>query len=764
MKKSIYLTLLILLMSSNFSFAQNNKGILKGRVIDKVTQSPLPDAVIEVINTGEKTGTDSEGYFTFDDLEITNIELKVSYIGYTDLLKTDLVLYPNRPLEIIIEMNTTSITTNEIEVESNYFQKDQDINVSSINLDYEEIRRAPGAAEDISRMIQSGPGVSISNDQRNDLIIRGGSASENLFLIDGVEILNLNHFGSQGSTGGPIGLINLKFLQDANIYTGGFPVMYGNKLSGAVDLKFRNGSRKYYYNNLDLSLQGFGGLFEGALSKNSSYLVSVRRSYLDLIQNAIRLSAVPKYWDLNMKLSFDLNEKNSLGFVGFSAIDNIEFGKRDTTDENANPFQNVTSDRQFYGGGFTHKYFIKNGYIQNVLSTNITDFNTVQNNKDNTSVIYSNKSLESETLLKSDLYLQLNNKLNLTSGIGGKMVLNNYNIYNKSDTSYTGYITPELRFDNDISSAILYGYSNLSSRLFNERLTVNAGLRYDYFGYLNNKGNFSPRIGASYNITPVTTINASAGIFYQNPEYIWLASDESNKNLEMIKAEHYIFGIEHYFAPDIRATAEVYRKNYSNYPVSVNNPTYILVNGGSEYGPNLVGSAVSDGYGTVDGFDISIQKKLSGNGIYGMLNYSYMNSQFQALAGGKVPGAFDQTNQITLTLGYQVAKDWLIGLKYKYATGKPYTPFDTEASIAADRGIYDMSRYNALRIPDYQRIDLRIDKNFTFNNIGIVGYIEFQNLLNKENISEYYWDEDRDTTGKILNWGFFPVGGFSLQF
>ncbi|MEZ4688905.1 MAG: hypothetical protein R3A12_01475 [Ignavibacteria bacterium] len=232
----------------------------------------------------------------------------------------------------------------------------------------------------------------------------------------------------------------------------------------------------------------------------------------------------------------------------------------------------------------------------------------------------------------------------------------------------------------------------------------------------------------------------------------------------MIKAEHYIFGIEHYFAPDIRATAEVYRKNYSNYPVSVNNPTYILVNGGSEYGPNLVGSAVSDGYGTVDGFDISIQKKLSGNGIYGMLNYSYMNSQFQALAGGKVPGAFDQTNQITLTLGYQVAKDWLIGLKYKYATGKPYTPFDTEASIAADRGIYDMSRYNALRIPDYQRIDLRIDKNFTFNNIGIVGYIEFQNLLNKENISEYYWDEDRDTTGKILNWGFFPVGGFSLQF
>ena len=134
------------------------------------------------------------------------------------------------------------------------------------------------------------------------------------------------------------------------------------------------------------------------------------------------------------------------------------------------------------------------------------------------------------------------------------------------------------------------------------------------------------------------------------------------------------------------------------------------------------------------------------------------------LAGGEVPGAFEQKHQLNLILGYQVANDWLVGLKYKFATGKPYTPFNEQASALAGRGVYNMELYNSERTPDYMRVDLRVDKKFGFGNFALVTYIEFQNLLNRENVSEYYWDNDKNEVGKILHWGFFPVGGFSLQF
>ncbi|MBX7041318.1 MAG: TonB-dependent receptor [Ignavibacteria bacterium] len=762
--KNTLLSLAILLFLAGSVTAQSGNGIIRGKVIDGETKAPLEGAVAELLETKQKTGTDANGEVVFDRLSESTYRIRVTYIGYEPIIKNDLVLYAGRPLETVIEISPSSITTGEIDVSASYFEKNSDVSTSMINLDYEEIRRAPGAAEDISRMVQAVSGVSFSNDQRNDLIIRGGSPAENLFLIDGIEIPNINHFGSQGSTGGPIGILNLKFLQNADIYTGGFPVTYGNALSGAVDISFREGSKKYYYNNIDMSLQGFGGQFEGRFSDKSSYLVSLRRSYLDLLKDAIRLSAVPKYWDMNFKSNIILNEKNSISLLGFWATDKIEFGARDEDDETANPFENAKVDRQFYTAGLNHTYLIRNGFIRNVLSGVVTDGNTTQYNESNTAEIYKNDYVESEVTLKSDLSKNLSEYFSIDAGIGGKLVRSDNDLYSEQDTSATGYVIPEVNTNSLINSFKLNGYVNLTTRLFNDRLVINSGLRYDYFDYITNPGSFSPRIGVSYKVTPVTSINASAGIFHQNPAYIWLATVESNRNLDNIRADHYVFGIDHLISEDLRVTAEVYEKQYSNYAVSTDNPTYILVNGGAEYGPNYVTAAVSAGTGTVRGFDLSLQKKLSGNGIYGMLNYSYMNSKFKALEGGEVPGAFDQTHQLNLTLGYQVADDWLVGLKYKFSTGKPYTPYDAEASIAAGRGVYDMALYNSERTPDYMRVDLRVDKKFSFSGIGLVTYIEFQNLLNRENVSEYYWDDDKNEVGEILHWGFFPVGGFSLQF
>ena len=296
MLKSIYLLLLLLLIAPTAVFSQKSyDGIILGTIIDAETQSPVEDAVIEILNTGNKTTTDSTGNFFFQNLKYDSYLIKISGTGYDPLIKSDLIVYASKPLELIIKLNSKGIITDQIDVEANYFQKSSDVNISSLNLDFEEIRRAPGATEDISRMIQTIPGVSIGNDQRNDIIVRGGSPAENLILIDGIEIPNINHFGTDGSTSGAIGFINVKFIQETGILTGGFPTTFGDKLSSVIDINFREGSKKKFYSDINLSIAGFGCIFEGPLSEKGSYLFSVRRSYLELIKNSIRLTSVPNY-------------------------------------------------------------------------------------------------------------------------------------------------------------------------------------------------------------------------------------------------------------------------------------------------------------------------------------------------------------------------------------------------------------------------------------------------------------------------------------
>jgi hypothetical protein len=231
-----------------------------------------------------------------------------------------------------------------------------------------------------------------------------------------------------------------------------------------------------------------------------------------------------------------------------------------------------------------------------------------------------------------------------------------------------------------------------------------------------------------------------------------------------MRSDHYIAGIEQMFSKDIKFVAEVYEKKYTDYAVSVYNPEYILIDGGSDFGPNIVGYASSSGQGYIRGIDLSIQKKLTGNGLYGSINYSYSKSGFTALAGGEKQAAFDPTNQLTVILGYQVAYDWLIGFKFKYAGGRPYTPFDAATSTMLGRGVWDMSKFNEERYPAYSRLDVRVDKKFYFKKVCLTTYFELQNAYNRENVYSYFWNKAKNEQGTVYQWGFFPVGGFNLEF
>ena len=748
------------------SYSQSlDDGVIKGRVIDRETQKPLRDALLTVIELNRISVTDSTGHFEFTKLPYSSYRLKISILGYEAVVKTDIIVLSSRPTEVLVELNPISYTIPEINVEAKYFEKPPDISSSIYNLDFEEIRRAPGAVEDISRMVQVLPGVAPGNDQRNDLIVRGGSPSENLILIDGAEIPNINHFPSEGSTSGPIGMINDKFISDVNFTTGGFPARFGDHLSSVMDIKFREGQRSRLLSDINLSSAGFGGVFEGPLfSKKGSFLLSARRSYLNLIRGAIRLAAVPNFWDFNFKSVYDFNHRNTLTVVGVAGIDDIKFEGSESEISDDNPFGKAEGKQRQFAGGVVWKSLFKNAYLQTIFSNSIGDNHITNRDLRTDSLKFSDDSFESEFTVKSELFYQLDSKNNIVIGISGKYIKYKNKVYIAPDTTAFGDILPGLFINANTNYRKESGFAQYTLKLFKDKLYLNAGVRNDYFSGINDKNVFSPRFGLSYKFSKITVVNLSAGIFYQAPQYLWVTGDPENVNLKFVKANHFVAGFEHLFREDLKLTVEAYYKKYTDYPVSILIPTIVLVNGGADYGPNIVGPASSDGFGFVRGIDFSLHKKLSGSGFYGMLNYTLSESRFTALKGGEKPGSFDYRHNLTLIAGYQISNDWLVGIKFRYISGRPYTPYDVQASTVAGRGVFQIDKFNEKRYKDYNRLDIRVDKKWNLKKLSIVSYIELQNIFNVSNVYQYFWNEYKNEQGTIYQWAFLPVGGFSIQF
>ncbi len=757
----IFITLLVSLTS----FSQNT-GIINGNVSDKETTNPVAEATVQIVNTDFKTVTNQQGKFQFTNIPLGTYEIKVTCLGYEAFIHTDIVVNSSRPANVQIELLLSNITTDQIDVEGKYFQRSTDVSTSSYNLDFEEVRRAPGAVEDISRMVQIMPGVSPANDQRNDLIVRGGSPSENLTMIDGIEIPNVNHYPTQGSSSGPIGMINVKFIDDVNFSTGGFSARYGDKLSSVMDIKFREGYRKRFLSDINLSTAGFGGIFEGPLfTKKGSFIFSVRKSYLNLIKGAIRLAAVPDYWDFNMKAVYDIDKNTRISLVGIGGLDKISFEGESPEISDDNPYGKAKGDQQQFTAGINIKKLFRKGYWQNVLGNSTAFLNYTNYDLVTDLLKFKYNSYESDFNFKSELFYQLNTSNNLIVGLSGRYIKFKNETYYQADTTNFGDPLPETNINVKDNYNKASAYAQYTLKLLGNKVIVNAGARFDYFSGIKKNTAVSPRFGISYALLSTTTLSASTGIYYQSPEYIWLTADPRNEELKFIKAIHYVAGIEHLFSPELRLSIEAYYKDYSNYPVSTIIPTYVLISGGTENGPNLMyGQAVSEGKGFSRGIDISLHKKLTGNGFYGMINYSLSESKVTGLVGGEKPGSFDYRHNLTIIAGYQLTNDWLVGLKFRYTTGRPYTPYDIALSTYAGRGVSDFNNFNGSRFKDYNRLDLRVDKKWNFKGWSIVSYIELQNVFNTENVYQYFWNEYKNTQGTIYQWKFLPVGGFSVQF
>ncbi len=741
----------------------NGRGSIKGTLLNSETKQPLIGANVVLLNSSIGAATDVDGNYEIREVESGIYSIKFSYIGYEAKISTDIIVRPDRITFVNVELKSSGFETDSIIVSSGYFSENEIQPISVTNFSYEEIRRAPGSAGDVSRIFYGLPSVAKVNDQSNSLIVRGGNPMENAFYIDNIEIPNINHFPSQGSSGGPIGMLNVDFINDVNFYTGGFSSGYGDKLSSIMEIYLREGNREEIDGQLDLNFSGFGGVLEGPLGNSGSWLVSARRSYLDVLIKAFDAgtSIAPVYSDYQWKFVYDLNANNKLSFIGLWGIDHSESDQKTA----------VENDITAYG---KQNYFVnttglnllsiwsKSGYSNTSVSYTSTKFEETYFRTGPGNLILDNNSIERNLKLRNVNHWQAGKNSFFEFGGDLKWIFDDYsNHYGKVSLS-NGVIIPESNLKRKVNEVKGGVFTGLSFNPF-DALTANFGIRADYFSF-NEKITFSPRFSFSYQISEKTSLTGATGIFRQNLPLILLSQQKGNENLKDPMAIHYVIGIDHLLTNSTKLKVELYQKQYSNFPVDPSQPEIFIVD------ENLTGDnfykfhnqLFSSGKAVTEGVEVTLQKKLAEN-FYGLAGISFFKTKYKTSTGWKNRSS-DNRLIINVEGGYKPDNLWEFSARWIYAGGTPFTPFDISASETAKTGITDETNINGKRYPDYHSLNIRFDKRFLFEKSNIVVYLSIWNTYNRKNIATYYWNETENKQDEIYQWMLLPIFGVEYEF
>lgn len=737
-------------------------GTLRGLVVDAETRSPIPGASVVIIGADRGAATDNSGLFKIRDLPVGTYSVSVHSVGFDPATKTDVIIRPGRITSLDIDLPMAVTEVKGVTVSGGYFQDSPTEPTSSFRYSAEEIRRSPGSAGDVSRIMFSLPSVAKVNDQVNNLIVRGGSPTENSFYLDNIEIPNINHYPLFGTSGGPISLINTDFLKDVNFSAGGFSAAYGDRLSSIMALSFRDGNREEIDLQADLSMAGIGLVGEGPIAGGrGSWLASVRRSYLDLLVDAIGVGVVPKYSDYQGKVVYDLSSRHQIELLGVLGVDYINFERQDAIEEG-----NVTdgwSDGYEYAVGANWRYLWGANGISNTslsyLATR-TKSNYFETNTGKELVLQDD--LDGAAQLRNVNLYRLNDRHEFEFGLDAKYEMDEYDHYAAEYTDYFGNTVPALVIDDDLQSPKLGGFLTYIVRPF-KPFRASLGLRYDYFEYTE-QSTFSPRVALSCRLSDRTTLNGAFGIYNQSMPIVLLSQQESNRRLNNPRAYHYILGFEHMLREDTRWTLEGYYKRYEDFPMSSDQPQLFIIDemvyrSYFFYHPHLIDNGVARSYG----FETTVQRRLK-DGLYGLLSAAWFRSQYRDLLGTWRNRAFDNRIILGAEGGYKPNDKWEFSLRWIFAGGAPYTPLNLEASREINRSVYDQTRVNEVRYPDYHSLNLRVDRRLNYSSSNLIIYFSVWNAYNRKNIAMYYWNEHEKRQDDILQWTLLPVIGVEFEF
>ena len=736
--------LLILLTVSTYVFAQNT-GTFSGQIIDEKTQYPLEGSSVILEGTNIGVITDANGYFTFENVPAKSYNIQATYLGYESQTLYNVIVKSVGTPSLLFKLNEASEALDEIILSKSSFRTSKETPLSTQSFSAVEIETYPGGNNDIAKVAQSLPGISPSiGGFRNDFIIRGGAPNESVYYLDGVEIPNINHFSTQGSAGGPVGMLNVAFIREVTLSSSAFGAEYDNPLSGVLAFEQREGNDQKYSGNVRIGASEAGATFNGPLFKrgkersNTTLMVSARRSYLQFVFALVGLPIRPDYWDYQWKLNHTIDERNSLTFIGLGSIDDFSVVAPDDFDVEQQAALETAPiiEQRTITLGLTWKHKFKNGtgQVNTTLSTNRLKnvFSQYQDNENKTGILFRNDSKEQETKLR----------VHATQYIKDWKVSYGLNVQQSVYTNNTDDVVGGLGYETAIDFA-KYGFFGKLSRSFaNNRLSLAIGLRSDADSFTNGStliDNLSPRLSASYMLNESSSwkLNASVGRYFKIPTYTMLGFQNNsgefiNKSNRYTQSDHYVFGVEYNLSPSARFTVEAFRKDYSQYPVSVLDGVS-LANKGAGFEVLGNEAVVDTGSGLSKGIEVLFQQKLSNN-FYGILAYTLFSSEFSGIDNVRLPSVWDSGNLLTFTGGYKLPKNWEVSLRYRYAGATPFAPTDTAATlITYPQVIIDYSRLGENKLSTFKQGDFRLDKKWNFEKLSFNFYIEIQNFLAQEN-------------------------------
>ena len=783
MKKTIIT--LVLYFCSLILFSQNYSQTIRGRVIDADTELPLPEATIVITDITPQKGTtsDANGEFYFNDIPIGRHNLALTFIGYNSVSIKNLSLGSAKELVLNIRMQEKITNLKEITVNA-HARKDMPINdmamISARSFTVEETERYAGSLGDPARMASNYAGVSSAGDNRNDIVIRGNSPTGLRWRLDNVEIPNPNHFGSLGSTGGPVTILNNNLLTNSDFYTSAFPAEFGNATSGVFDLKVRNGNNQKHEFTGQIGFNGFELDAEGPFSKKSkaSYLASYRYSTLDVFNKigfSVAGSAIPQYQDLTFKINIP-TKKGKISIFGLGGPSYIELLQ--SKDTSSNSYNEIGSDIYFgselavTGLSYLH-YINSNTRLQTNISAQATHSYTkldTLNNNFKPSLFYRGDFKEYKFSVSSELKKKFNARNNLSSGFNIDLYNTNYNdSVIMPDTSAFKNIT-----NNQGNFYLFQAFAELKHR-FTNNLSTYTGVHFQQAS-LNNSLSIEPRIATKWQFTDNQSFNFGFGMHSQlQPHTIYFTETrldngsyiKTNTKLKFSRSNQFVVGYNNLFTQNLRLKIETYYQHLYNIPVNENHPTFSILNNGTDFYNSAPDSLENLGTGKNYGVEITLEKFLS-NGYYFLLTNSLFESKYRAYDGIERNTAFNGNFVLNALAGYEfkIGKNNILSFDTKatWAGGKRYVPIDIAASINKHETVYDNSKAFENRYPDYLRFDIRINFKLNKKRISQEWAIDIQNMTNHKNIFRQKFNSRSNKIVTDYQMGFFPMMLYRIKF
>jgi len=740
---------------------------VKGKVVDALSNEPMPFVNVIVSGTTTGTVTDIDGNFRFSGLKPGFIRIQASFVGYHSALSAEIEISNAKVAFVEIKMDQRDTEIEEVVVTTSPFRKTEESPVSLKTIGIAEIEKSPGANRDISKVIQSYAGVLSSPSFRNDIIIRGGGPSESRFYLDGIEVPNINHFATQGASGGAVGILNADLIREVNYYSGAFPSNRGNALSGVFEFAQVDGNADKLKFKGSLGAAEVSATLDGPLNDKTTFIVSARRSYLKLLFTALKLPFLPTFNDMQFKVRTRFDAKNELTLIGLGAIDQNELNLdiKNPDDQQKYILSQLPVNNQWsYTLGAVYKHFREKSYQTLVVSRSQLNNATTkylendESSPNNKILDYSSQELENKIRFENNMRMD-----GFKANIGANIDFAKYSNTTLQKRFYDGNIL-NVNYDTELN-LVKYGlFGQISHELLAERLVLSAGFRMDANNYSSGMNNplkqFSPRVSASYLLTPKWSLNLNTGRYFQLPAYTTLGYQQNNefvnkKNLlKYISVDHYIGGLEFKPVTAMQFSLEGFFKNYRNYPFSVKDGIS-LANKGADYG--VIGDEEVTSTSKGRAYGAEFQARISSAKGYNLnLSYTLVRSEFQDGSGNYFVSAWDSKQILSLTGSASLKKGWQIGTRFRYVGGLPYTPYDLNRSSLISAwnltgGPYlDYSKLNANRFGVFHQLDVRVDKAYYLKKMTLKFYLDIQNLYNFQSQSTDLVLRETDANGNFL--------------